>query len=140
MHFIRQTMISNNAVIEKRCEDAMKKILYASVMLFLFLSWAAQARAESQTSAHSWDKVVAEAKKGGYHLISPEELKNEYLKDPSAFLLVDTRQEWSYQMQHIKGAAHIDFAPTWWNQYSPMMRSEMKNLLGPDKNKKIVFY
>jgi hypothetical protein len=43
-------------------------------------------------------------------------------------------------MQHIKGALHIDFAPTWWNQYSPATRSEMKNLLGPDKNKKIIFY
>jgi len=118
----------------------MKKILYASVMFFIFLNWTAQAKAESQNSAHSWNKVVAEAKKGGYRLISPDELKNEYLKTPSTFLLVDTRQEWSYQMQHIKGAAHIDFAPIWWNQYSPMMRSEMKNLLGPDKNKEIVFY
>jgi hypothetical protein len=43
-------------------------------------------------------------------------------------------------MQHIKGASHIDFSPTWWNQYSPVTRSEMKKLLGPDKNKKIVFY
>jgi len=43
-------------------------------------------------------------------------------------------------MQHIKGSLHIDFAPTWWNQYSPMMRSEMKKILGPDKDKKVVFY
>jgi rhodanese-related sulfurtransferase len=104
------------------------------------MSYAAQAQAEVQNSVHAWDKVVTEAKKGGYQLIKPEELKEEYLKDSTAFLLVDVRQEWSYQMQHIKGSLHIDFAPTWWNQYSPMMRSEMKKILGPDKDRKFVFY
>ena len=118
----------------------MKKIVQISFAFFLFLIFAAQAQSETQNPANAWDKVAAEAKKGGYQLISPEELKEEYLKDSTAFSLVDVRQEWSYQMQHIKGALHIDFAPTWWNQYSPMMRSEMKKLLGPDKDKKFVFY
>ena len=111
-----------------------------SFMLFLFLSLTGQVQAETQNPSNAWDKVEAEAKKGGYQLISPEELKEEYLKDPASFSLVDVRQEWSYQMQHIQGASHIDFAPTWWNQYSPMMRSEMKKLLGADKDKKFVFY
>ena len=118
----------------------MKTIIHISFMLFLFLSYAAQAQSETQNPANARDKVAAEAKKGGYQLISPEELKEEYLKDSTAFSLVDVRQEWSYQMQHIKGALHIDFAPTWWNQYSPMMRSDIKKLLNPEKNKKIVFY
>jgi 3-mercaptopyruvate sulfurtransferase SseA len=118
----------------------MKRIVYMSFMLFLFLSLTGQVQAETQNPSNAWDKVEAEAKKGGYQLISPQELKEEYLKDPASFSLVDVRQEWSYQMQHIKGALHIDFAPTWWNQYSPMIRSEMKKLLGADKDKKFVFY
>jgi len=118
----------------------MKTIIHISFMLFLFLSYAAQAQSETQNPANAWDKVVTEAKKGGYQLITPEDLKNEYLKDSTAFFLVDVRQEWSYQMQHIKGSLHIDFAPIWWNQYSPMIRSEMKKILGPDKDKKFVFY
>jgi len=118
----------------------MKKIVRISLMFFLFLSFAAQARAESQNEAFVQSQIADEAKKGGYQLISPDELKKEYLTDSAAFLLVDTRQEWSYQMQHIKGALHIDFAPIWWNQYSPMMRTEMKKTLGPDKDKKFVFY
>jgi hypothetical protein len=109
-------------------------------MLFIFFNSAAWAQSAKQGTADAWDKVTAEAEKGGYRLISPEELKAEYLKDPASVSLVDVRQEWSYQMQHIKGALHIDFTPTWWNQYSPMMRSDMKKLLGPDKNKKFVFY
>jgi len=118
----------------------MKRIMYINFMFFFFLSFIAQVQAESQSADRVRGRIVAEAKKGGYQLISPEELKKEYLTDPAAFLLVDTRQEWSYQMQHIQGASHIDFAPIWWNQYSPMTRSEMKKLLGPDKNKKVVFY
>ena len=118
----------------------MKRIMHISFMFFLFMSCVAQAQSESQNTSRVRGQIVTEAKKGGYHLISPGELKNEYLKDSAAFLLVDTRQEWAYQMQHIKGASHIDFSLTWWNQYSPVTRSEMKKLLGPDKNKKIVFY
>jgi hypothetical protein len=118
----------------------MTKIVQISFMFFLFLSFAAHAQSETQNSVNARDNVIAEAKKGGYQLITPEELKNEYLKDSTAFLLIDVRQEWSYQMQHIKGSSHIDFAPRWWNQYSPMMRSEMKKILGPDKDKKFVFY
>lgn len=121
--------------------SVMKRIITcAAVLVLLFISYAAQAQAESQKAVSVEGKVAVEAKKGGYQLITPEELKKEYLEDAAAFLLVDVRQEWSYQMQHIKGALHIDFAPIWWNQYSPMMRSEMKDLLGPDKNKRIVFY
>jgi hypothetical protein len=120
--------------------NAMKKIMQISFLLFLCMSYAAQVQAESQNTDRVRNQIVNEAKKGGYQLITPEEVKKEYLTDPSAFLLVDTRQEWSYQMQHINGASHIDFAPIWWNQYSPTTRSEMKKLLGPDKNKKVVFY
>lgn len=112
----------------------------AGILFLAFLSYVFLAHAGAQDSAKAWDKVVSESKKAGYQLITPEDLKNEYEKDPTSFLLVDTRQEWSYQMQHITGAVHIDFAPTWWNQYSPMMRSEMKSVLGPYKDKKVVFY
>jgi Rhodanese-like domain len=118
----------------------MKKIIYISLLVLFSLSYAGQAQAETQNPSNAWDKVVTEAKKGGYQLISPEELRKEYLKYPASFSLVDVRQEWSYQMQHITGALHIDFAPTWWNQYSPIMRSDMKKLLGADKDKKFVFY
>lgn len=116
----------------------MKKIMFISTLFFLFISFPVQGQLKDESDAY--DKIVAEAKRGGYQLITPEELKREYLKDPASFLLVDTRQEWAYQMQYIRGSSHLDFTPTWWNQYSPITRSEMKNLLGPDKNKKVVFY
>jgi hypothetical protein len=118
----------------------MKRIMYIYFMFFLSMSCVAQAQSESQNADRVRGQILNEARKGGYQLITPEELKKKYLKDSTAFSLVDTRQEWSYQMQHIQGALHIDFAPTRWNQYSPITRSEMKKLLGPDKNKKVIFY
>ena len=121
-------------------KKTMRKLVCMVLLLFLFFMYVAQAQSETQKPSTAWDKVVAEARKGGYKLISPKELKREYLEDRDSFSLIDVRQEWSYQMQHIKGALHVDFAPTWWNQYSPMMRSNMKKLLGPDKERKFVFY
>ncbi len=84
--------------------------------------------------------VLSEAKKGGYELISPEELAKEYQKDPKALLLVDTRQDWAYQMQHIEGAAYLPVTPNWWYQYSPSARADMRKLLDTAPNKKTIFY
>lgn len=120
--------------------DTVKRIISLCFLFLLSITSSAQTQPLVQDSVTIRDKVIVEAKEGGYQLISPEQLKEGYLKDSASFSLVDVRQEWSYQMQHMKGSLHIDFAPTWWNQYSPTMRSEMKNILGPDKDKKVVFY
>ena len=42
----------------------------------------------------TWEDVVAEAKQGGYQLISTDELWGRYTAKPESLLLVDTRQEW----------------------------------------------
>jgi hypothetical protein len=119
---------------------AMKRIIPISFVLFLFLSCIAVAQTENRNTVPGWDNVVKEAQEGGYKLIAPDEIKTEYLKDPGSLFLVDTRQEWAYRMQHIKGALYLPATPSWWYQYYPGSRSEMKKVLGPDKNKKITFY
>lgn len=124
----------------KKGADAKKRIMHIILLFSLFMSSASFAQSEGQNTLHSANKVATEAKKGGYNLITPEEIKREYLQDPESLFLVDTRQEWAYRMQHIKGAAYLPVTPTWWYQYYPAARSEMKKVLGPDKNKKIIFY
>jgi hypothetical protein len=118
----------------------LKKIVYLSALAFLFMSYADYAQPDNQNEVTDWNKVVTEAQQGGYTLITPAEIEREYLKDPNALFLVDTRQDWAYQMQHIKGAEYLPVTPTWWYQYSPVARSEMKKVLGPYKNKKAIFY
>lgn len=117
----------------------MKRILYGIMLLCLVaMYFTAQALAEKGPVLSGY--VLSEAKKGGYELIPPEELEKEYRKDPKALLLVDTRQDWAYQMQHIEGAAYLPITPNWWYQYSPSARADMRKVLDTAANKKIIFY
>ena len=63
----------------------------------------------------TWDDVLAEAKKGGYRLISTEDLWKHYSENRESLLLVDTRQEWEYRTGHIQGAVNFPMEPTWRN-------------------------
>ncbi len=85
-----------------------------------------------------WDHVEAEARGGGYRLITTDELKRLYEKDAQGILLVDTRQEWEYALGHIKGAVNFPMEPTWWSRW--WKKGELASQLGPDKNRFIVFY
>jgi hypothetical protein len=104
----------------------------------LILAGTARATAEPQTQALA--QVQEEARRGNYRLIAPETIKAQFLKNPTSLFLVDTRQEWEYQREYIQGAVNLPVSPTWWTQYSPRARAEMKKLLGPDKKRQVVFY
>ncbi|MGD8522059.1 MAG: rhodanese-like domain-containing protein [Desulfobacterales bacterium] len=94
---------------------------------------------QSVTSKEAtWDDVVAEAARGGYQLISTDELWGRYTAKPESLLLVDTRQEWEYRTGHIKNALNFPIEPTWLSRWRK--KEALENLLGPDKNRLIVFY
>jgi hypothetical protein len=82
--------------------------------------------------------VFAEARRGGYELISTEELRERYSKRPEALLLVDTRQEWEYRTGHIKSAVNFPMEPTSLSRWQK--KDELETFLGADKNRFIVFY
>lgn len=84
------------------------------------------------------EDVLAEANRGGYKLISTEELWDRYRKDPENLLLVDTRQEWEYRTGHMKGAVNFPMEPTWLSRWRK--KGALETFLGPDKNRFIVFY
>ena len=86
----------------------------------------------------TWNDVEAEAERGGYRIITTEELAKEYQRDSANLLLVDTRQEWEYRTGRIKGAVNFPMEPTWWSRWQKA--SMLEQFLGPDKNRKIVFY
>ncbi len=113
----------------------MKKLL--TVLFFIIISSVVQAQPQAE-STH--DRVLAEAKRGGYQLISLQDLEREYRQDPSSLYFIDTRQDWAYQMQHISGATFLSATPTWWYQYSPRARSDIRKILDTISNKKVVFY
>ncbi len=86
----------------------------------------------------TWNDVVAEAKGGGYRLISTDDLRQRYEKDRRSMLLVDTRQDWEFAMGHIKGATNFPMEPTTWSRWHK--KGKLAEALGPDKNRFIVFY
>lgn len=114
----------------------------APVLAFLAISatigalWLTN-RAVSPRKAR-WDDVVAEARTGGYKLITTEELKKFREKSLMSMLLVDTRQEWEYRSGHIKGAVNFPMEPTWWARWRK--KKALATVLGTDKNRTTVFY
>ena len=86
----------------------------------------------------NWDDVRAEARQGGYQLISTAELFKQYKENPRSVLLVDTRQEWEYRTGHIKGALNFPMEPTWLSRWRN--KGTLETALGSDKNRLIVFY
>lgn len=86
----------------------------------------------------TWDDVKAEARQGGYRLITTDELSVKYAAEPESMLLVDTRQEWEYRTGHIKKAVNFPMEPTWLSRWRN--KGALEEFLGSDKNRFIVFY
>jgi len=86
----------------------------------------------------TWEDVIAEAKAGGYRIITTEELAERYTNDPSAQLLVDTRQEWEYRTGHLESAVNFPMEPTWWSRWRSA--GQLEDFLGSDKQRYLVFY
>ena len=114
------------------------KLLF--LLLSLFALAAQEGRAAPATQAQTLAQVHEEARRGKYQLISPKVIRDRFLKDPESLPLVDTRQDWEYQQEHIQGAVNLPVKPTWWTQYSPSARAGMQKLLGPDKKREVIFY
>jgi hypothetical protein len=119
---------------------SMKKIIVIQLLLLLLSGCSVYDYYKDRYGTRTHETVTNEAEKGGYKLITPEEIKREYLNNPEALFLVDTRQEWEYQSQHIKGAVNLPVKPYWWYPYYPKNRKDMRNILGLDKNRRVFFY
>ena len=111
-------------------------IAFLAVLITVGALWFTNRAVTPRTA--TWDDVLAEAKNGGYGLITTAELSERYQKDAKSFLLVDTRQEWEYRTGHIKGALNFPIEPTWWSRRSKA--STLETFLGPDKERMVVFY
>lgn len=90
-------------------------------------------------------KLLREVQRGGYDIITTEELKN-LLDSGEDVLVVDTMPfEDSYKKQHVPGAKQFLFPipdmDEWdTNETGGKTREDFVALLGPDKDKTIVIY
>ncbi|KAF0189720.1 MAG: hypothetical protein FD168_18 [Desulfobulbaceae bacterium] len=111
-------------------------IAFLAVLLTIAGLWFTN-RAVTPKQAN-WDDVLAEGKNGGYQVMTTDELSTRYQKDPGSVFLVDTRQEWEYRTGHLKDAVNFPIEPTAWARWRKA--SALEKLLGPDKNRFLVFY
>jgi rhodanese-related sulfurtransferase len=120
----------------------MKNVIRSAFLVLLALAlgvgllWYSHRKVTPKEA--TWEEVEAEAQSGGYRLITTEELAARYAKDPQSLLLVDTRQDWEYRTGHIQGAVNFPMEPTWWSRWRA--RGALAALLGPDKERCVVFY
>lgn len=81
-----------------------------------------------------------EVQRGGYQVVSTEELK-KWIDEKKSMLIVDTMPfEDSYKKNHIPGARQFEFPIPEMKSMDDKTRGEFLKLLGPDKNRTIVFY
>ncbi len=113
------------------------KTLTAALAMLLTIAALWFVNRPEAPATSTWEDVRAEARDGGYQLLSTEALAEMFQADPD-LLLVDTRQEWEFRTGHIQGARFFAMEPTAWERWKK--RGELKRFLGPDKERVIVFY
>lgn len=104
-------------------------------------------------SGDGWDPErpaarSTEALRDGYATVSTEELRGwlnaidpRWLSDRESVLLVDTTPDAdSYRNHHIPYALHFEFPVEGMSQLDDRTRTRLEGILGPDKNRKVVFY
>ena len=118
-----------------------ERIGITGVVLFIAMFIPALIRtqeARSATGAPAMDGVLAEALRGSYRLIDLGVLRGRLEREPGRLLLVDTRQDWEHRTGHIPNSINFSFEPTLWARLKN--RSALREALGADKTRPIVFY
>ncbi len=99
-------------------------------------AWGAK-ELDTEKSAVAFAKEV---ERGSYKIVSTEELKG-WLDQKKSMLIVDTMPfEASYKKQHIPGAVNLELPIPEMTKLDDKTKATLEKLLGPDKNRLIVFY
>ena len=106
--------------------------------LISFLLVGSGLSAPASGAESSMDTVRTEAERGGYKLITTDELAALYAEGGKDLVVIDTRQGWEYRAGHIAGAVHFPMEPTWWDRLKS--RRTLGKAIGPEKEKLLVFY
>jgi thiosulfate/3-mercaptopyruvate sulfurtransferase len=84
-------------------------------------------------------KFEREVERGGYKVVTTQELKS-WIEQKKDMLIVDTMPADNFKKQHIPGAVNFEIQRPELTQMTDKMRADLEKLLGPDKDRIIVFY
>jgi len=121
------------------------------VALVLCLSsgvFALGGRADEAEAQKLTAKFHNEAAGGGYRIVTTGEFKAwldqldpRWASDMRTLLIVDTTPlDDGFRKHHIPGAVPFEFPSDEVNRLDDKTKAEFEELLGPDKNRKVVFY
>jgi rhodanese-related sulfurtransferase len=114
------------------------------VCIFFVLGIAGVSLAAWGTKELETEKIAVtfarEAARGGYGIVTTQELKG-WIDQKKSMLIVDTMPYAdSYVKQHIPGAVSMVFPIPEMKSLDDKTKVDLEKLLGPDKNRIIVFY
>ena len=124
-----------------KCHRGSIGVLIAVLLIF---GTAGGALAAWGTKELDTEKIAVafagEVQRGGYKFVATQELKS-WLDEKRPMLVVDTMPyEASYKKQHVPGAVQMEFPIPEMTQLDDKTKAALENLLGPDKERLIVFY
>ena len=99
--------------------------------------WAADKELQNEKIAVKFEREV---ERGGYKVVTTQELKS-WLDQKKEMLIVDTMPPDNFKKQHIPGAVNFEIQrhPEL-TEMNDKMKADFEKLLGPDKDRTIVFY
>lgn len=122
-----------------------QKFLWTWLLCFAFIvAIAGSSMAEWGSKELETEKTAVnfarEVMKGGYKIVSTEELKN-WIDQKKDMLIVDTMPyEDSYKKQHVPGAVQFEFPKEEVTNLDDKTKDAFKKILGPNKERLIVIY
>lgn len=124
--------------------NVKKSMISVLVTVLLVFGMAGGAMAAWGTKELDTEKIAvtfaAEVQGGAYKVVATQELKS-WIDQKRPMLIVDTMPfEASYKKQHVPGAVQIEFPIPEMTKLDDKTKAALETLLGPDKNRLIVFY
>lgn len=119
-------------------------LLFATTLIFILGVAGVATAAEWGSKELETEKIAVtfakEVERGGYKIVSTEELKS-WIGQKKSMLMVDTMPfEDSYKKQHIPGAVNFDFPVPEVKSLDDKTKAAFEKALGTNKDRLIVFY
>ena len=112
--------------------------------ILVLVGFGVAAAADRFEDEFNWEKIAIglqqQTAAGGYQLVGTADLK-AWIDAKKDLLIVDTMPyEDSYKKQHVPGAVQMEFPIPEMTSLDDKTKAALEKLLGPDKNRLIVFY
>jgi rhodanese-related sulfurtransferase len=113
---------------------------YPLVLIPILVLWVMTAAAIGSREEPAWlQQAMDEAKQDGYELITAHRLKALY-ESGKDFTIIDVRPEYEYRDGHLSNAVSLEFDLGDKLELKPEKEAALIHLLGPDKQRTVVFY